>query len=85
MKIIGNLTAENVTEGDLPETRGVITAVHDEPVSGFFRSIKLTGDGIVIAKGNAAVAIPLAELLKLAEAHEELLCPPRLVPEPTTE
>lgn len=81
MKILTNLSAAS-TEGYLPEERGTITAVHDEPVSGFFRLARLTGNALVLSHGKTAVAIPLADLFQLAATHEPVLQQPQLVPEP---
>lgn len=75
MKILTQLTA-NASERDLPETRGSITAVHDEPVPGFFRQLRLTGTALVISRRDRAIAIPLPELFALAELHEPALTPP---------
>lgn len=81
MTIITNLTGSSAP-GFVPELRGVITAVHDEPVKGFFRCIKLTGNALLISKGNDVVAIPLDALTALAAAHAPALQPPQQVTNP---
>jgi hypothetical protein len=75
MKIISILKAQS-DEGIFPETRGTVTAVHDESIKGFFRKIRLTGNAVVISKGEATVVFPLTQLLRVAGEQEPQLLPP---------
>lgn len=70
--------------GEIQEPRGILTTLYDEPVPGFIRHVKLGSAGLVIRTGLATVAIPLPELLRLAEEADPALAPPRRVevPEP---
>ena len=74
MKIIQDL---NGTTGnaDFPNRPNVLTAVHNEPRSGFFRQALLTSDGLILRRRNHEIGIPLHELFKLAEQHEPALTP----------
>ncbi len=78
MKII-SITKSTAVEGNLPEARGTLTQVHDEPVKGFFRRARLTGNALILERGDKAVGLPLAEVWKLAELHEPAMVPPKLV------
>ncbi len=70
MKVLKNLTGELV-ETDYREPRGILQQVHQEVAPGFFRLACLGSAGLVLKRGaDTAVAIPLEELWKLAEAHE---------------
>jgi hypothetical protein len=78
MKILSNLAAE-AADGTWPAA-GTMIAVMDESKidgkrSGVFRQVELGPKGLVIHRGGDGVAIPLAELLKLAEVHEPALKP----------
>lgn len=84
LKILTNLTGSVSKKKTFVEPRGVLQTVHDEPKPGFFRHATLGHGGVVIkrrtadAKGNITeigVAIPMEELIALAEAHEPLLVP----------
>ena len=74
MKLLTQLSAQ-VIEATWSEPRGIVTAVHDEPAPGFFRSITLGAGGVLVTRGNASVGIPLAEILALAEKQEPSLKP----------
>lgn len=75
MKLLADLSA-TLSEGEYVEPRDNVTVLHDEPVPGFFRRITLGAAGLVVSVGNEKLAVPLAEILKLAEQHHEGLRPP---------
>jgi hypothetical protein len=75
MITLTNLTAEIDSTSEFCESRGILHTVHDEPVRGFFRRASLGASGLVLRRGDDAVAIPMAELWKLAEQHELRLRP----------
>ena len=79
MKILTQLSATPI-EAQWTEPRGILQAVHDEPVPGFIRSASLGAGGVLIKKGDAVLGIPLAELFRLAEAHEPAMIPPSTLP-----
>lgn len=81
MKII-TITKSTAADGQMAEARGVLTQVHDEPVPGFFRRVKLTGNALLLERHDHVVAIPLSEAWRIAEEHEPGLIPPRLVAGP---
>lgn len=71
-----------LAETDYRESRGILQAVHNEPVKGFFRKATLGGSGLVLSvAGKPAIAIPLDEIFKLAETHAPELCAPKLIVE----
>ncbi len=78
MKQITHLIAEAV---DAPwhEPRGILTAICDEPVPGFLRTVSLGEAGLIIKHGDAQVGIPLADIIRAAAAAD-----PRLLPPPPT-
>jgi hypothetical protein len=82
VKIIADLSKTKITAiaGDWQEPRGVVAQVCDEPVKGFLRKVQLGEAGVTIRQGKAVVGIPLAQLLKLAEAVEPALLPPTAKP-----
>jgi hypothetical protein len=79
------LTELNATAqaGEIHENRGILQQVQDEPVRGFFRIVKLGGSALYMQRGERVVAIPRAELFKLAEAADAAFLPPAPQPEPT--
>ena len=81
MTLATQLTATPV-EGTVADPRGTITAIHDEPVKGFFRRASLNGAGVVLQRGETKVIVPLAELWTLAEALEPALRPPAPIGNP---
>lgn len=82
MKILTNL-APVITDGEPTGPRGYIQAIHDAPVSGFFRKVTLGPAGLTIHLADKPkVFIPLAEILRAAELADDSLIPPRLVNTP---
>lgn len=75
MKTLTQLTAQP-TEADYREPHGVRSAVLHEPSDGWFVQIKLGGAGLTISHGQAIVALPLPELLSLAQQHAPEIFPP---------
>ena len=74
MKILSKLSAAESIEATWTEPRGgVISAVFDESEPGVIRRITLMGGGIIINRGDVRVAIPLEDLLTLAEKCEPAL------------
>lgn len=55
------------------ERRGALQAIHHELAPGQFLHITLGAAGVQIFSGSAAVAIPLAELVRVATEHEPAL------------
>lgn len=76
MYVLTHLTA-NKTQAPFNEPRGIVQVVADEPSPGFIRKVSLGAGGLVISHGENKVAIPLAELLALAEKHEPALAAPK--------
>lgn len=68
MIIITNLKGSPAV-GEVKETRGTISALHLEPVKGFFVKVQLGEAGVTIRRGNDVVVVPTAELLALAQPH----------------
>ena len=79
MTILTELNATAQT-GEIHENRGILQQVQDEPVKGFFRTVKLGADAVYISRGDRVVAIPRAELFKLAEAADPAFLPPAPAP-----
>lgn len=71
--------------GELREPRGILTAVHAEPVRGVHVTVMLGGHGLFIRRGDAVVAIPLGELLALAAEKEPALLDVAPTPKPITD
>jgi hypothetical protein len=65
-----------VSDEQIIEPRGIISAVHEEPARGFHRVIQLGSAGLFIRHGDAVVCIPRAALLQAAEQAEPALVPP---------
>jgi hypothetical protein len=84
MKTLTQLTATPV-DTDYREPHGVRSAVLHEPVDGWFVHIKLGGAGVTISHGKDIIAIPLAELVALAQQHAPELLPAATVPDPAPE
>jgi hypothetical protein len=68
MITLHNLTSAASVVDDWIEPRGVLSAVVAEVAPGRFVNVTLGAAGVVIGRGEAAVGIPLAELLQLADA-----------------
>jgi hypothetical protein len=79
------LTQLSATVEDLPyhEPRGILQSVHVEPQPGFFLRVELGAAGVRVRRGNAAVLLPLASLVALAQEHEPELIPPAPAPKYT--
>lgn len=76
MKIITQLSGES-TDGLWAERCGWRQVLHIESQPGHFRQAMMGSAGLVIQDTQGhAVAIPLAELVALAEQHEPKLLPP---------
>jgi hypothetical protein len=75
MIVLENLSAMR-SELAYHEARGILQTVHEEPVPGFFRRATIGPAGVVLSSGDAEVAIPLAELFRVAAVHEPRLNPP---------
>ena len=74
MKTLTNLAA-TLTETNYTEPHGVRAAVLHEPVEGWFVQVRLGSSGVTVDHGPWKVAIPLAEIIALAELHEPGLKP----------
>jgi hypothetical protein len=76
MKILSNLTAQ-ADEGNWASVGTMIAVVDEAKIdgkrTGVFRQVELGPKGLVIHSGGDGVAIPLAELLKLAEGQAPAL------------
>jgi hypothetical protein len=66
MKIITLLKAVAENEGEIREPRGVLMMAHVEPRPGVHVKVALGGAGVVLRRGEAAVAIPHDVLLQAA-------------------
>ena len=76
MRVLSELQLGDVVEVDVPNLGDFDRVVCDEPVPGFLRKVALSADGVTIHRGReAAVRIPLAELMKIAEAAQPALRP----------
>jgi len=75
MKVLGALLAQ-VSDGDIAMGRGVVAAVHHELGPGCLVRVELDTSGLRIFNGDVGVALPLAELIVLAQAAEPRLKPP---------
>jgi hypothetical protein len=75
MTILTELSA-TASAGILAEPRGISQSVHNETKPGFFRVVTLGSQGLFVRRGDAVVAIPLDELLKIAAAADPRLKPP---------
>lgn len=51
------------------DPRGTLAAVHVEIAPGVFAHVLLTGDGLMIRRGDVKIALPLAGLITLAARH----------------
>ena len=81
MTILTELQATAQT-GEITENRGILQQVQDEPVKGFFRTVKLGAAALYLTRGDRVVAIPREELFKLAEAADPAFLPPSPQPQP---
>jgi hypothetical protein len=75
MKILTIVQTAVATDSQWDERLGVMQAIHHEASPGHFVHVTLGGAGLAILHGDAAVAIPLAELLRIAALHEPSLGP----------
>ena len=51
-------------------------AMHDEPVPGFIRQVKVGLSGVMLIAGEAQVLLPMTELFALAAANDPRFIPP---------
>jgi hypothetical protein len=65
LPLLTNLSG-TVAAGEFIEPRGILTTVHHEGQPGVFVKVQLGEGGLIIRHRQAAVGIPLAELLALA-------------------
>jgi hypothetical protein len=70
--VLTQLTAAKVTQQDYADA-GVRQTIHHSPQRGINRQVSLGPSGVTIARGNAVVAIPIDELLRIADAAEPRL------------
>lgn len=75
MKLLTQLAAV-AQEGVYPPSRGVVAALHHEIAPGCILRIELDDAGLRVFNGDVGVAVPLADLVALAQSGE-----PRLIPE----
>jgi hypothetical protein len=68
--VLQDLQAGSTVLAAWTEPRGVLSAVVAEVAPGRFVNVTLGAAGVVIGRGEAAVGIPLAELLNLATAAQ---------------
>ena len=66
MQVLKSLTA-TAQESPFQAPMGVRAAVLDQPRPGVLRTVQLTDAGLIFTRAKVRVAIPLAELLALAE------------------
>jgi hypothetical protein len=66
MNIITQLSATAVSQGEFREPRGILTTVHAEPVNGVHIKVQLGGAGLVLRRGDVALAFPLEVLIAAA-------------------
>ncbi len=78
MKVITELKGMVNPTAVYTEERGTVQSVHCEPQPGFFLRVQLGSAGVTVRRPSlpdAVVAIPLAEILALAEKHDPRLAP----------
>jgi hypothetical protein len=75
MHLLTNLTATSTEQPDLVR-RGIRQGADFEPVRGHFVRYCVTDAGLLIETGKNQALIPLAELQKLATAHNPGFAPP---------
>ncbi len=51
-------------------------ALHDEPIPGFIRQMRVGPSGVLLIAGEAQVLIPLAEVFALAASNDARFVPP---------
>lgn len=73
MNVLRKLTA--VAAEETPNDLRLGIAMHDEPVAGFIRQVRVGSSGVMLIAGEAQVLVPTAELFALAAAID-----PRFVP-----
>ena len=73
MKIVTKLSG--VAETDPAYVHQPMSAVHHEVAPGCFLFLNLGPTGLLVGNGVQALAIPLTELVGLAQAHEPQFTP----------
>ena len=73
IKTITQLTGKVVTGAVFKHPP--VQVIHDNTHSGFFRSVEISGEGIVFRRGQVRVQLPLADLLLLVETLEPNFAP----------
>ncbi len=74
MKILGHLTGK-IINAEWDENRGTIQAAHVEVQPGCFVHVALGAAGVTVFHGKSKIALPMAELLALAQHHDASLKP----------
>jgi hypothetical protein len=69
MIILSDFKAAAATPGEFREPRGFLTTIHAEPVKGVHVKILLGSAGLVVRRGNVAVALPLDGIIAAAAEH----------------
>ena len=75
MKVLKDLTATE-TGAPFRDNHGLLLSLRDETNPDAPRHLTLCADGLVCRRGDAVVAIPKAELWKLAETIDPALALP---------
>ncbi len=70
MKTLTGLTAQSVTDTGFQLGGGHHATVIDEPTPGLARVVRMSPAGLLFERGSACVAIPMSDLLRLAESAE---------------
>jgi hypothetical protein len=76
MTVLRNLTGRSTCE--TPAVSGGAFAVHDEPVPGFIRQMRMGCTGLLMMSRGTHVFVPIEELWKLAESAEPNFRPPAI-------
>lgn len=78
MKVLRDLTGKVVEAS--PAVSGGAFALHNEPVPGFIRQMRMGGTGILLVSQGTELFVPIEELWALAEKVAPCFRPPAAKP-----